>query len=527
MRILIALLLLLLGACTSTPSDTRLHQAVVKNDLKAMQSLLASGLKVDAQAEYGIQAIHLAAHQGQVELLQALLAAGAQIEAEDDLGNRPLHYAVVSAQGLPTAQFLLQKGAQFDAKNDDGAMPMLLASFANNTPCALLFFSRTKPMNPSDLQKGLLMEARWKASTLPPKVLPTFSTEAPLRAGSTYTSPNGGFIYKSDMIYSPQDIQEQILQHGGNVQFVNFQKLRRVDYADFNPTVEKQVENIEFRKMILQGFFHKQFAPSLLRYLPGAKFKSSTFETVNGIPIYAVTLVAPKGSLPAANGSRHDAYRCMLVHTDGKMIWVFTSSGPIGDNPEVSEKSIKGDLAQFFGEVNLTSGVKTSQSAQKIQTLHEAARQGNVERLKELIESGVSPNIEGSGRQKGTQALLMAVSAKKIEAVKYLISAGANIDAVVSPDCYYNFPKGWRAIHAAITPRNIEILKTLVEAGADVNYIKGADLSPLAQAVCVGDMDIIKYLIENKADLHIKIKGSNLLHMASYCGHDHPKSGAI
>jgi len=89
--------------------------------------------------------------------------------------------------------------------------------------------------------------------------------------------------------------------------------------------------------------------------------------------------------------------------------------------------------------------------------LNIAARKGNWEILKLLIQSGAQLNMQADDR--GTSALLDAVMGKKLGMVNDLIRAGANLN-IKSKD-------GQTALVVAVGAGNEKIVEALLKAGAD------------------------------------------------------------
>ncbi len=55
----------------------------------------------------------------------------------------------------------------------------------------------------------------------------------------------------------------------------------------------------------------------------------------------------------------------------------------------------------------------------------------------------------------------------------------------------------------------MKVVKALVKAGADVNHTTKTFSTPLRAASFDGRLDIVKYLIEHKADIHLANKYNN------------------
>uniref|UniRef100_A0A0G4IEW5 Uncharacterized protein n=1 Tax=Chromera velia CCMP2878 TaxID=1169474 RepID=A0A0G4IEW5_9ALVE len=113
---------------------------------------------------------------------------------------------------------------------------------------------------------------------------------------------------------------------------------------------------------------------------------------------------------------------------------------------------------------------------------------------------------------------MMAVESGSLEAVQMLREWGAGLEVRTS--------NGTSALHRAYDVQQPgsghEIVEFLVSEGVDVNAVnkKGETLSPLSIAVKNGRVDLIEYLIMQKAHIHTKDKYRDTpLHKAARHGH--------
>lgn len=104
----------------------------------------------------------------------------------------------------------------------------------------------------------------------------------------------------------------------------------------------------------------------------------------------------------------------------------------------------------------------------------------------------------------GRTPLHYAAVGKKLDDVKALIAAGAEIDAREDLGQYTPL------MFAAQKDSNIEVVKALVEAGADVNLTNTKGETPLFIITAspgyngTAGAEIIRYLLDHGADPHIK-----------------------
>lgn len=118
-----------------------------------------------------------------------------------------------------------------------------------------------------------------------------------------------------------------------------------------------------------------------------------------------------------------------------------------------------------------------------------AAYKGKLDIVKELIKAGANINIQDI---MGKTPLMLAVFADEMKVVKELIKAGADLNIKDKNDSC--------AIHWCLTCDDLE---ELIKAGADVNAQDGDGNTVLIYAANNEDLDIIKLLIRLGANVDI------------------------
>lgn len=119
-----------LGGCSKQESETlrppeiTLHEAVVQENLSAVQAHIAAGSDLDERDPIGGSSPLIAAATfGNTEAARALIAAGADVNLKNNDGSTPLHAAAFFCHpDIVTA--LLENGADKEARNNYGATPL-------------------------------------------------------------------------------------------------------------------------------------------------------------------------------------------------------------------------------------------------------------------------------------------------------------------------------------------------------------------------------------------------------------------
>jgi ankyrin repeat protein len=115
--------------------------------------------------------------------------------------------------------------------------------------------------------------------------------------------------------------------------------------------------------------------------------------------------------------------------------------------------------------------------------IHKAAYNGDINKVRELLQKGVKPDERDSF---GGTALHAAMFQKNMQIVKLLLQNGFNINAQGTQN-------GYAPLHDAVWANNLEAAKLLLDEGAKTN-LKGKDgLTPFGKAKNEGKTEIVKY----------------------------------
>jgi len=125
-----------------------------------------------------------------------------------------------------------------------------------------------------------------------------------------------------------------------------------------------------------------------------------------------------------------------------------------------------------------------------------AAKEGDIPTLQKLLDGGANINENGLANTYAGPPLSHAAYACRVDAAKYLISRGADVNATGTG------AGGQRPLHVAARYNCVEVAKVLLDAGADIN-LRANDTwgSPLVFAVHDGNTKMVKFLIERGADV--------------------------
>lgn len=112
--------------------------AIVRNNISTVSSLLETGVDVDAYGEKRCTALMIASSYGYEEIVRLLIDKGATVNAQDDDGNTALMVAARDGNAS-IAQMLLEAGADINAVNRKGDNAMTLAATYGHGKLFLFF----------------------------------------------------------------------------------------------------------------------------------------------------------------------------------------------------------------------------------------------------------------------------------------------------------------------------------------------------------------------------------------------------
>ncbi len=121
----------------------------------------------------------------------------------------------------------------------------------------------------------------------------------------------------------------------------------------------------------------------------------------------------------------------------------------------------------------------------KIGSLVRASRKGNLERIKQLLNSGIDVNATNKYDE---YPLNKALDSKSVETIRLLLDAGANASDV---------------LENAISKDNTETVELLLKAGTDTN-INLHGRTPLVTAIWFSNLEVTKLLLDYGADVNAK-----------------------
>ena len=177
-----------------------------------------------------------------------------------------------------------------------------------------------------------------------------------------------------------------------------------------------------------------------------------------------------------------------------------------------SGSSSKGSAASETDTVpvNQTEQTAVPLPGMPVETVLEAALNGNVETVRKALESGFDPNTTDPELH---TALMLAAYNGHTEILELLLEQGAEVDYLDGMDR--------TALMYASTGPFVESVKRLLEAGANPNLVDNEEhFSALMFAAAEGQAEVVKTLLEHGADRSLKdVDGDTAYDFAMSNGH--------
>jgi hypothetical protein len=141
-----------------------------------------------------------------------------------------------------------------------------------------------------------------------------------------------------------------------------------------------------------------------------------------------------------------------------------------------------------------------------VSDLAEAAQQGQLERVQELLAAGADVNAADAA---GSTPLYLAAEQGHHELVQLLLEANANVQAACG---------GWTLLHAPAEQGHTKVVQLLLAAGVDVDAADSAGTTALFCASLYARLEVVQLLLHKGANPRLPTGSRNILPTAALCG---------
>jgi ankyrin repeat protein len=431
-----------------------LVDAVKSGDRAAALALIEQRADVNAPEADGTTALHWAVHHADVDLATRLIRAGANVNARNDYGATPMSEAAITADAA-LIERLLEAGADAESPNGDGQTALMIVARTSRVDAAQALLRRGANVNAVEQWRGQTSLMWAAARSQPAMVAALVKAGADVDARSKVNNWQRQVTAEPRAIYRPAGGLTPLLYAAREG---CLECARHLVEGGANLNLADPEEVSPLLLSVLNGHF------DLAAYLIRAGANPGKWDWYGRTPLYAAVDL---NTLP--RGGRPD--QPSLDATTGLQIAEQLLDAGANPNPQLK-------LAPPFRNV------------------------GNDRGLDGLLTIGTTP-------------LLRAAKALDAPAIGLLLERGADlslantrgITPVMAAAGLGSVDADTRGIYTTedVQQRSIESLKLLLAAGADINAKdRTRGLSPLHEAARWGWNDVVRFLVENGADLQAK-----------------------
>jgi ankyrin repeat protein len=479
------IVLLSTWSLVAAASDLRLIDAVKTSDPKAVRSLLAQHVNVNASEADGSTALHWAAQRDNLEIAGLLIAAGADVKAATRYNITPLSLACTNGNAA-LVEHLLKAGADPNSTSEEGQTALMTAALTGKVDAVKLLLARGANVNAREPYKGqtALMWAASEGNAAAARMLIEFGAEVKAKSKAGFTP----LLFAVRNGHS--DVVQVLLAHGANVNDVAPDGTNALNMAVVNAY-------FDLAAMLLDRGADPNMpdprgsALHTLAWLrkPGADGAAGVGNTPHGPPI-------PTGNLTALELARklleHGANPNVRVNWQEKR---FDKEGGTMRNPPLIQLG-----RHYLSYVGATP-------------FYVAAHNGDAGYMRLLAEHGADPKMPNT---LGITPLMVAAGLdywegeapgpftgcsepERLEAVKLALELGNDINAAADFGDYKMV--GEPQYTLLYYPLNMDEL-----AGKVLGDPRWSGSTALIGAVVSGQASIVQFLIDRGAKVDVKTK---------------------
>lgn len=464
---------------------TALHWAAYNDDLPLVKLLLASGASVDARTRLrGLTPLHMAAESGDAALIEALLKAGAVADASNDAGTTPLMIAAASGSTAAVAT-LLASGADVNAREKTyGQTALFFAADRNRADVVRLLLSKgADPKVKTTITKLARISVGVNGEVLDDKKNPPASAKK--NASSAAEKPNDEAKAEAKPAAEKSDAKASAEKKQPAAADEKVKDAYGFTAADRKKRVYGTQQMGGMSALLLAARDGQKDAVTAL--LDAGDDINQTSDTDHAT---ALILALINGHYDLAHFLLQRGANAKLATSDGvaplfaliDVQWAPHTwyPQPVTANESVAYLDLAKELLDHGADPNAViakrlwfrsfANDETWFDVEGSTPFLRAALAGDLAAMQLLVEHGANPNLA----TKSEDTPLMAAagigwaaywtsnaSTSRLDAVKYCLSHGANVNAKDA--------KGYTALHGAAFRGDNEMVKYLIAQGADIH----------------------------------------------------------
>jgi ankyrin repeat protein len=472
-----------MGTTSVFAAGSPLIEAVKKQDVQAVRTLLQQNSAVNTREADGFTALHWAAQRNDLQLVELLLGARADVKASTRYNVTPLYLAATNGNAAMIER-LLDAGADPNGTALEGQTMLMTAALSGKADAVRLLVTRGATIDAKEPYKGqtALMWAAAEGNTAAVDVLVESGADLRLRS-------NAGF---TPLLFAVRNAHIEttvaLLKRGANVN----------DAApDGSSALSIAAVNAYF-----------ELASVLLEH--GA---NPNLPDPRGSPLHTVAWLRKPGADGAAGvgntpvGTPQQTGNVTAIQLARKLL-------EHGANPNTRIEWNEPRFGKEGGTARNPPNIRLGRhliSYRGATPFYVAAKNGDVELMRLLVEFKADPSIT---TLTGVTPLMVAAGldtwegetpgpftgvpeAERLEAVKFAVSLGADVNARANFGNYRM--DGDVAYTLLYYPHNID---ELLDLGVGDPRWNGS--TPLIGAIMSNQPSIVQYLVDQGADVRVK-----------------------
>ncbi len=473
----------LAATISTSAAESPLIDAVKKQDVEAIRTLLKQKADVNATEADGFTALHWAAQRNDLQLVDLLLGAGANAKASTRYNITPLYLAAVNGNAAMLER-LLKAGADPNGTSQEGQTMLMTAALSGKADAVRLLLTRGATIDTKEPYRGqtALMWAAAEGNTAAVDVLVEAGADLKLTS-------NGGF---TPLLFAVRNAHIEtavaLLKRGANVNDIAPDGSSALSIAAVNAYFE--------------------LAATLLDH--GA---NPNLPDPRGSPLHTVAWLRKPGADGAAGvgntpvGTPQQTGKVAAIDLARKLL-------EHGANPNTRVEWNEARFGKEGGTARNPPNIRLGRhllSYRGATPFYVAAKNGDLELMRMLVEfkadpaittlTGVTPLMVAAGLdtwEGETPGPYTGVpEAERLEAVKFAVSLGADVNARAN---FGDYPMEGDVEYTLLYyPHNID---QLVDLGVGDPRWNGS--TPLIGAIMSNQPSIVQYLVDQGADVRAK-----------------------
>jgi len=473
----------LTGTMSVFAAGSPLIEAVKKQDVQAVRTLLKQQGNINATEADGFTALHWAAQRNDMQLVELLIGAGANAKASTRYNITPLYLAAVNGNAA-VIERLLKAGADPNGTSQEGQTMLMTAALSGKADAVRLLLTHGATIDTKEPYRGqtALMWAAAEGNTAAVDVL--------LEAGADLTlKSNGGF---TPLLFAVRNAHLEttvaLLKRGANVNDAATDGSSALSIAAVNAY-------FELASVLLDHGANPN--------LPDPR--ASPLHTVAWLRKPGADGAAGVGNTPV--GTPQQTGKVTAIQLARKLL-------EHGANPNTRVEWNEPRFGKEGGTARNPPNIRLGRhllSYRGATPFYVAAKNGDIELMRLLVEFKADPTIT---TLTGITPLMVAAGldtwegetpgpftgvpeAERLEAVKFVVSLGADVNARAN---FGDYPmEGDVAYTLLYYPLNID---KLLDLGVGDPRWNGS--TPLIGAIMSNQPSIVQYLVEQGADVRAK-----------------------